>query len=61
MHIMVNSLVERLYRHLIQDEDFRNYAKSKFNNIDCRIMGLGEKVVRKDRKTKIKQMSLGDF
>ena len=57
----LKSSEERLYRQLIQDEDFRTYAKSKFNNIDCRIMGLGEKVVRKDRKTKIKQMSLGDF
>jgi hypothetical protein len=57
----LKSSEERLYRQLIQDEEFRKYAKSKFNNIDCRIMGLGEKVVRKPKKTKIKQLSLGDF
>ena len=52
---------ERLYRQLIQDEEFRNYAKTKFNNINCRIMGLGEKRTPKDKVKKIKQMTLGDF
>jgi len=37
----------RLFKQLIEDEDFRKFAQSKLNNEECRLMGLGEKRKRK--------------
>ena len=51
----------RLLKQLIEDEDFKEYAKKKLNNGDCRLIGLGEKRIPKPRVKKIKQMNLGDF
>jgi len=51
----------RLLKQLIEDEDFKEYAKKKLNNGDCRLIGLGEKRKPKPRVKKIKQMNLGDF
>ena len=48
-------------KQLIEDDDFKEYAKKKLNNGDCRLIGLGEKRKPKPRVKKIKQMNLGDF
>ena len=53
---------ERLLRQYIKDESFVDYAKTKLNNGDCRILGLGEK--RRRRKTdpiRVQQKTLGDY
>jgi hypothetical protein len=53
---------ERLLHQFKKDEEFVEYAKSKLNNGDCRILGLGEK--RRRRKTdpvKVQQKTLGDY
>tara|TARA_R110000744_G_scaffold193007_1_gene312049 strand:- start:310 stop:1152 length:843 start_codon:yes stop_codon:yes gene_type:complete len=52
---------ERLYRQLIQEESFKKNAMSKLNNMECRLMGLGEKRTPKTKSKTIKQMTLGDF
>ena len=52
----------RIFKQLIQDKDFVTFAKSKLNNGDCRLMGLGEKKVHKNKPAqKKKQVSLGDY
>jgi len=51
---------KRLFVQLLEDEDFYKYAKSKYNNEECRLMGLGEKRKPKERK-RVKQVTLGDF
>ena len=43
------------------DEDFREHAKKKLNNGECRLIGLGEKRTPKPRVKKMKQLNLGDF
>lgn len=52
---------ERLLKQLIEDDDFREYAKKKLNNGECRLLGLGEKRKVKPKVKKIKQLKLGDF
>ena len=53
---------KRVFKQLTDDEDFVKFAKSKLNNGECRLMGLGEKRVRKAKpKQKKKQVSLGDY
>ena len=52
----------KLLPQLFEDEDFKDWAKTKLNNGECRILKLGEK--RRRKKTtpvKIKQSALGDF
>ena len=51
----------KLFKQLLQDNDFRKYALSKFNNEECRLMGLGEKKTLSLRKEKSKQFSLEEF
>jgi hypothetical protein len=53
---------ERLLRQYLKDEEFVEYAKTKLNNGECRILGLGEK--RRRKKTdpvKVQQKTLGDY
>jgi hypothetical protein len=57
----VKSGGERLLKQLLEDEDFKKFAKTKLNNSECRLLGLGEKKKSKPKPKKIKQMSLGDF
>ena len=52
----------RLLSQLLKDEEFCNWAKTKLNNGECRILKLGEK--RKRKKTdpiKVQQSLLEDF
>jgi len=52
----------RLLSQLLKDEQFSNWAKTKLNNGECRILKLGEK--RKRKKTdpiKVNQSLLEDF
>tara|TARA_R110000744_G_scaffold113275_6_gene212288 strand:+ start:3366 stop:4229 length:864 start_codon:yes stop_codon:yes gene_type:complete len=51
---------ERLLRQLLKDEEFTHWAKTKLNNGECRILGLGEKKIRKS-KPKIKISKLSDY
>ena len=51
---------ERLLRQLCKDDNFVIYAKSKLNNSECRLLGLGEKKIRKS-KPKVKQIKLSDY
>lgn len=51
----------KLFKQLLQDSDFRKHALSKFNNEECRLMGLGEKKTLSLRKEKTKQFSLEEF
>lgn len=53
---------ERLLRQFTKDDEFVEYAKSKLNNGECRILKLGEK--RRRRKTdpvRVQQTTLGDY
>jgi hypothetical protein len=53
---------ERLLRQFTKDANFVEYAKSKLNNGECRILKLGEK--RRRKKTdpvKVQQTTLGDY
>ena len=49
----------RLFQQLIEDEDFVKFAKSKLNNEECRLMGLGEK--RKRKKTENRNRNLMEW
>ena len=51
---------EKTLRQLCQDESFRQWAKTKLNNGECRLLGLGEKKIRKS-KPKVKIMKLSDY
>ena len=60
--LKIKNADKRIFRQLIKDEDFLKYAKSKLNNSECRLLGLGEKRVRKAKPvSKVKQTTLGDF
>jgi hypothetical protein len=53
---------ERLLHQLLKDEEFKQYAKSKLNNSECRMLKLGEK--RRRKKTdpiQSKQSSLFEY
>jgi hypothetical protein len=53
---------ERLLRQFMKDENFVNFAKSKLNNGECRILKLGEKKRRKKTDPiKVQQTTLGDY
>lgn len=53
---------ERLLKQLLKDEDFKQFAKTKLNNSECRMLNLGEKKRRKKTEpVKAKQMSLGEY
>lgn len=53
---------ERLLHQLLKDEDFKQFAKTKLNNSECRMLNLGEKKRRKKTEPiKAKQMSLGEY
>lgn len=56
----LRSSEERLLRQLLEDDEFKQYVKTKLNNSDCRLLGFEKKEVR-ERKPKMKQYSLGDF
>jgi hypothetical protein len=52
----------KVLQQLFMDDDFKEHAKKKLNNGECRLLKIGEK--RRKRKTdpiKITQTSLGDF
>jgi hypothetical protein len=51
---------EKTLRQLCQDESFKQWAKTKLNNGECRLLGLGEKKIRKS-KPKVKIMKLSDY
>ena len=55
----------RLLKQLCLDEEFRDWAKTKLNNAECRLLQIGEKK-KKGRKKKtdpieIKQKKIGDY
>jgi hypothetical protein len=52
---------ERVLKQLLKSEEFSNFAKTKLNNAECRLLGLGEKRIRKHKKKEIKPVSFGDF
>jgi hypothetical protein len=52
---------ERILRQLLKDEAFSNFAKTKLNNSECRLLGLGEKRKRKPKKKTTKRISFGEF
>tara|TARA_R110001592_G_scaffold95358_1_gene274803 strand:+ start:4836 stop:5681 length:846 start_codon:yes stop_codon:yes gene_type:complete len=52
---------ERILKQLLKDEDFQTYAKSKLNNGDYRLLGIGEKTKRKKKNPKLKKISLEEF
>ncbi len=52
---------ERLFRQLTNDEDFVKFAKRKYNNEECRLMGLGEKRIRREKPKKPKMKTLEEF
>ena len=52
----------KVLQQLLMDNDFKEHAKKKLNNGECRLLKIGEK--RRRRKTdpiKVKQSSLEDF
>ena len=52
----------KLLNQLLQDEDFKTWAKTKLNNAECRLLKLGEKKRRKKTDPiKVQQKSLEDF
>ena len=52
----------KLLPKLFQDEDFKEWAKTKLNNAECRLLKLGEKKRRKKTDPiKVQQKSLEDF
>lgn len=52
----------RIFRQLKQDEDFVKFAKTKLNNGDCRILGLGEKTRRKKTDpVRVQRISLEEY
>lgn len=52
----------RLLAQLLQDEEFKTWAKTKLNNAECRLLKLGEKKRRKKTDPiKVQQKSLEDF
>jgi len=47
---------------LLQDDEFKEHAKKKLNNSECRLLGIGEK--RRRKKTDpitVQQTSILDF
>ncbi len=52
----------KLLPQLLQDEEFKDWAKTKLNNAECRLLKLGEKKRRKKTDPiKVQQKSLEDF
>ena len=52
----------KILHQLLKDEDFRDWARTKLNNSDSRLLKLGEKKKRKKKeKIKTKQNTLFDF
>ena len=52
---------ERLFRQLTNDEDFVKFAKIKYNNEECRLMGLGEKRIRREKRKMTIMKTLEEF
>lgn len=54
---------ERLLKQLLLDDDFKQHAKTKLNNSECRLLGIGEKKRRKktDPVISVKQTTLGEW
>ena len=52
---------ERLFRQLLEDENFLKLAKKKYNNQEYRLMGLGEKKIRTTKPKKPVMKKLEDF
>ena len=52
---------ERLFKQLIKSEEFVKFVKKKYNNEECRLMGLGERKVRKEKPKKPKIKTLEEF
>ena len=52
----------KILSQLLQDEDFKTWAKTKLNNAECRLLKLGEKKRRKKTDPiRVQQKSLEDF
>lgn len=52
----------KVLRQLLRDNEFKEWAKSKLNNTDCRLLSLGEKRKRKKLEpVKLQQSSLFQF
>lgn len=51
----------RLLRMLCEDETFVDFAKKKFNNAECRLLGIGEKKKRKPKPKPVKNTKLSDY
>tara|TARA_R110002012_G_scaffold299778_1_gene499057 strand:- start:2608 stop:3465 length:858 start_codon:yes stop_codon:yes gene_type:complete len=60
--IGIKNADKRIFLQLKQDEDFVRYAKTRFNNGDCRILLLGEKKRRKKTSpVKVKINTLEEY
>ena len=60
--IGIKNADKRIFLQLKQDEDFVKYAKTRFNNGDCRILLLGEKKRRKKTSpVKVKINTLEEY
>jgi len=52
----------KVLKQLLNDKDFREHAKKKLNNAECRILKIGEKKKRKKTDpVRVTQTALGDF
>ena len=52
----------KVLQQLLMDKDFREHAKKKLNNAECRILKIGEKKKRKKTDpVRVTQTALGDF
>ena len=60
--IGIRNADKRIFLQLKQDDEFVKYAKTKYNNSDCRILMLGEKKRRKKTEPiKVKINRLSDY
>ena len=50
-----------LIHDLLKDEKFKDYAMTKLNNGECRLLGLGEKKRRKKTDRIVPQQGLGEW
>lgn len=51
----------KILKQLLKDEDFKEYARSKLTNADCRLLKLGEKKRRKKLDPVVKQTQTSLF
>jgi len=54
----------KILKQLCKDEEFRNWAKTKLNNAECRLLQIGEKRTGRKKKTDpiiIEQKTIGEY